>query len=169
MKKAKALFFVAAMLAGLFSAGGYSWAETAYSQTELQPSYTGDLVITDKGSDIDSQDGVDSLATFVGDGGTVKLDHIGSGILRWQVLPDRIADEPFSFMGTIDLYKVVNGKRQYIDSYPTNGSGIAFTGISGQIDTHVRKGTYVVRWKGTAIGPIWVGVLRPDVEIGFSL
>ena len=47
----------------------------------------------------------------------------------------------FSFAGTIYLYKVVSGKQKYVDCYPTNGSGIAFTGISGQIDTHVRKGT----------------------------
>ena len=43
-----------------------------------------------------SQSGVNPLATFEGDGGTVKLDHIGSGILRWQVLPDKIANNPFS-------------------------------------------------------------------------
>lgn len=60
-------------------------------------------------------------------------------------------------------------KTKYVDCYPTNGSGIAFTGISGQIDTHVRKGTYVVRWVGAAAGPIWIAVLRPDVQIGFSL
>lgn len=47
--------------------------------------------------DADSQSGVNPLATFEGDGGTVKLDHIGSGILRWQVLPDKIANDPFSF------------------------------------------------------------------------
>ena len=80
-----------------------------------------------------------------------------------------IANDPFSFAGTIYLYKVVSGKQKYVDCYPTNGSGIAFTGISGQIDTHVRKGTYVVRWVGAAAGPIWIAVLRPDVQIGFSL
>jgi len=52
--------------------------------------------------------------------------------------------------------------QEYVDCYPTNGSRIAFTGISGQIDTHVRKGTYVVRWVGAAAGPIWIAVLRPD-------
>lgn len=59
--------------------------------------------------------------------------------------------------------------QEYVDCYPTNGSGIAFTDISGQNDTHVRKGTYVVRWVGAAAGPIWIAVLRPDVQIGFSL
>lgn len=59
--------------------------------------------------------------------------------------------------------------QKYVDCYPTNGSRIAFTGISGQIDTHERKGTYVVRWVGAAAGPIWIAVLRPDVQIGFSL
>lgn len=63
----------------------------------------------------------------------------------------------------------MSGKQKYVDCYPTIGSGIAFTGISGQIDTHVRKGTYVVRWVGAAAGPRWIAVLRPDVQIGFSL
>lgn len=138
------------MLLGLFCLSGPSWAEAAFPEGEPQQSYTGSLLITAKEGDADSQSGVNPLATFEGDGGTVKLDHIGSGILRWQVLPDKIANDPFSFAETIYLYKVVSGKQKSVDCYPTNGSRIAFTGISGQIDTHVRKGTYVVRWVGAA-------------------
>ena len=155
MKRTKGFLLLVMMLLGLFCLGGPSWAEAACPEGEPQQSYTGSLLITAKEGDADSQ--------------SVKLDHIGSGILRWQVLPDKIANDPFSFAGTIYLYKVVSGKQKYVDCYPTNGSGIAFTGISGQIDTHVRKGTYVVRWVGAAAGPIWLAVLRPDVQIGFSL
>lgn len=169
MKRTKGFLLLVLMLLGLFCLSGPSWAEAACPEGEPQQSYTGSLLITVKEGDADSQSGVNPLATFEGDGGTVKLDHIGSGILRWQVLPDKIANDPFSFAGTIYLYKVVSGKQKYVDCYPTNGSGIAFTGISGQIDTHIRKGTYVVRWVGAAAGPIWIAVLRPDVQIGFSL
>lgn len=103
------------MLLGLFCLSGPSWAEAVCPEGQPQQSYTGSLLITAKEGDADSQSGVNPLATFEGDGGTVKLDHIGSGILRWQVLPDKIANDPFSFAGTIYLYKVVSGKQKYVD------------------------------------------------------
>ena len=111
MKRTKGFLLLVMMLLGLFCLGGPSWAEAACPEGEPQQSYTGSLLITAKEGDADSQSGVNPLATFEGDGGTVKLDHIGSGILRWQVLPDKIANDPFSFAGTIYLYKVVSGKQ----------------------------------------------------------
>lgn len=70
------------MLLGLFCLSSPSWAEAAYPEGELQQYYTGSLLISAKEGDADSQSGVNPLATFEGDEGTVKLDHIGSGILR---------------------------------------------------------------------------------------
>lgn len=100
MKRTKGFLLLVMMLLGLYCLSGPSWAEAACPEGEPQQSYTGSLLITAKEGDADSQSGVNPLATFEGDGGTVKLDHIGSGILRWQVLPDKIANDPFSFAGT---------------------------------------------------------------------
>ena len=85
MKGSKGFLLLVMMLLGLFCLSSPSWAEAACPEGELQQSYTGSLLISAKEGDADSQSGVNPLATFEGDGGTVKLDHIGSGILRWQV------------------------------------------------------------------------------------
>lgn len=85
MKRSKGFLLLVMMLLGLFCLSNPSWAEAACPEGEPQQSYTGSLLITAKDGDADSQSGVNPLATFKGDGGTVKLDHIGSGILRWQV------------------------------------------------------------------------------------
>lgn len=85
MKRSKGFLLLAMMLLGLFCLSSPSWAEAACPEGELQQSYMGSLLISAKEGDADSQPGVNSLATFEGDGGTVKHDHIGSGILRWQV------------------------------------------------------------------------------------
>ena len=85
MKGSKGFLLLVMMLLGLFCLSSPSWAEAACPEGELQQSYSGSLLITAKDGDADSRPGLNPLATFKGDGGTVKLDHIGSGILRWQV------------------------------------------------------------------------------------
>ena len=85
MKGSKGFLLLVMMLLGLFCLSSPSWAEAACPEGELQQSYSGSLLITAKDGDADSRPGLNRLATFKGDGGTVKLDHIGSGILRWQV------------------------------------------------------------------------------------
>lgn len=85
MKRSKGFLLLVMMLLGLFCLSNPSWAETACPEGEPRQSYTGSLLITAKDGDADFQSGLNPLATFNGDGGTVKLDHTGSGILRWQV------------------------------------------------------------------------------------
>lgn len=85
MKGSKGFLLLVMMLLGLFCLSSPSWAEAACPEGKSQQSYTGSLLITAKDGDADSQSGLNPLATFKGDGGTVKPDHIGSGILRWQV------------------------------------------------------------------------------------
>lgn len=85
MKGSKGFLLLVMMLLGLFCLSSPSWAEAACPEGEPQQSYAGSLLITAKDGDADSRPGLNPLATFKGDGGTVKLDHIGSGILRWQV------------------------------------------------------------------------------------
>lgn len=85
MKGSKGFLLLVMMLLGLFCLSSPSWAEAACPEGEPQQSYTGSLLITAKDGDADSRPGLNRLATFKGDGGTVKLDHISSGILRWQV------------------------------------------------------------------------------------
>ena len=85
MKRSKGFLLIVMILLGLFCLSSPSWAEAACPEGEPQQSYTGSLLITAKDGDADSQSGVNPLATFEGDGGTVKHDHIGSEILIWQV------------------------------------------------------------------------------------
>lgn len=79
MKRTKGFLLLVLMLLGLFCLSGPSWAKAVCPEGEPQQSYTGSLLITAKEGDADSQSWVNPLATFEGDGGTVKLDHIGSG------------------------------------------------------------------------------------------